>query len=60
MESRKLESSRILKALTKGVNDALLQHKQAGRPIAVWRDGKTVLIPPEEIEVPVQDHKSPG
>ncbi len=58
METRKLESSRLLKALTRGVNEALLQHKQAGRPIAVWQDGKTVLVPPEEIEVPDQVEKS--
>jgi len=36
-------------ALKEAVADAIAEHKRQGRPIAVWRDGKTVLIPPEEI-----------
>lgn len=27
-------------------------HKRIGNPIAVWRDGKVVIVPPEEIEIP--------
>jgi hypothetical protein len=42
---------RILEALDQGVREALLRHKRAGVPVAVWRDGKVVLIPPEEIPV---------
>ena len=37
-------------ALKRGAREALVKHKQAGQPIVVWRDGKTVLIPPEEID----------
>jgi len=37
------------------VNDALRMHKSLGNPIAVWRDGKVVIIPPEEINVPPDD-----
>ena len=29
----------------------LLQHKKAGNPVAEWRDGKVVLIKPEDIVV---------
>jgi hypothetical protein len=36
-------------ALKEAVADAIAEHKRRGHPIAVWRDGKTVLIPPEEI-----------
>jgi hypothetical protein len=42
---------RILEAMGQGVREALLRHKRAGNPIAVWRDGAVVWIPPEEIEV---------
>jgi ABC-type proline/glycine betaine transport system ATPase subunit len=28
---------------------ALEEHKRMGRSIVVWRDGKVVTIPPEEI-----------
>ncbi|HVC95691.1 MAG TPA: hypothetical protein VND64_18500 [Pirellulales bacterium] len=41
----------ILAAIEFGAREALLQHKRAGNPIAVWRDGQVVWIPPEEIEV---------
>ena len=36
-------------ALRKGVRDAYRRHKQAGQPVVVWRRGKIVLVPPEEI-----------
>ncbi|MEQ8974450.1 MAG: hypothetical protein RIE73_29180 [Coleofasciculus sp. C1-SOL-03] len=43
------DRERINQALAKAVQDALLKHKQAGNPVAIWRDGKVVWIPPEEI-----------
>ncbi len=45
-ESRSLES-----ALRLAVRDALIQHKRAGNPICVWRDGKVVWIPADEIQI---------
>ena len=39
----------IGKIMQKGVRQALLMHKRLGNPIAVWKDGKVVIIPPEEI-----------
>ena len=42
---------RILEALREAVREALLRHKQAGNPVAVWRDGRVVWIPPEDIPV---------
>ena len=41
----------IEKILQRAVNHALLRHKRLGNPIAVWRDGKIVIIPPEEIVI---------
>ena len=37
--------------MRRGVQDALRRHRLLGLPIAVWRDGKVVWIPPEEIPV---------
>ena len=37
-------------ALAAGAREALVRHMLAGQPIAEWKDGKTVWIPPEEIE----------
>jgi hypothetical protein len=39
-------------ALKEAVAEALAEHKRLGNPIAVWRNGKAVWIPPEEIVVP--------
>lgn len=39
----------ILEALRQAVREALLRHKQAGNPVAVWRDGRVVWIQPEDI-----------
>lgn len=33
------------------VREALLDHKRAGNPVAVWRDNKVVIVPPGEIDV---------
>ncbi len=44
------EGTPIDEAIAEGVRDALRRHKQAGNPIAVWRDGQVVWIPPEEID----------
>ena len=38
-------------AIERGVRDALREHKLFGNPIAVVRDGRLILIPPEEIDV---------
>ncbi|MCE5264175.1 MAG: hypothetical protein LLG97_11645 [Deltaproteobacteria bacterium] len=39
-------------AMKEAVAEALAEHKRLGNPIAVWRDGKAVWVPPEEIVVP--------
>lgn len=48
-------SDQIVAAAQRAVREALRDHKQAGNPIAVWRDGQVVWIPPEEIKVPDED-----
>jgi hypothetical protein len=45
-----LENTRqVTQRLAVAVREALLDHKRAGNPVAVWRDGKVVIVPPEEI-----------
>jgi hypothetical protein len=41
----------IDKAMAMAAKAAILQHKQKGQPLTVWRNGKTVLIPPEELDL---------
>lgn len=48
----------IEKALQRAVRQALLMHKRIGNPVAVWRDGRVVIIPPEEIVIPPDDSET--
>ena len=43
--------ARLVLAAQEAVRAALRDHRRAGNPIAIWRNGKVVLLPPEEIEV---------
>ncbi len=45
------EGTLIDEALQKAVTQALRMHKLMGNPVAEWRDGKVVWIPPEEIKL---------
>ena len=45
------EARRIEAAMQRAVRQALWEHKQLGHHIIVWRDGKIVRLPPEEIPV---------
>jgi hypothetical protein len=52
---------RIESALRQAIREALHRHKRDGHPVAVWRDGRVVWIPPEDIPVDLQEaHRSPG
>ncbi len=42
----------VTAAIRRGVREALIKHKALGVAIATWKDGKVVLVPPEEIEIP--------
>lgn len=42
--------NRIVDEAGRAVEEAVRDHKRAGNPIAEWRDGRVVLVPPEEIE----------
>jgi hypothetical protein len=37
--------------LYRAVREVLLRHKRLGQSVAVWRDGKVVILAPEEIPV---------
>jgi hypothetical protein len=48
------DHSRILEALRQAVREALLNHKRAGNPVAVWQNERVVWVPADEI--PVDGH----
>lgn len=45
------QAEAIERILQAGVQQALSVHKRLGNSIAVWRDGKVVIVPPEEIVI---------
>ncbi len=42
---------RAEEALKKAVADTIADHKRTGGPIVIWRDGKAVKIPADQIEL---------
>jgi hypothetical protein len=46
-----LEGTPIDEAIAQGVREARRIHKLLGNPIAEWRDGKVVIVQPEDIEL---------
>lgn len=48
------DHSRILDALRQAVREALINHKRAGNPVAVWQNECVVWVPADEI--PVDGH----
>jgi hypothetical protein len=48
-ESARQFAATVAHAFRRAVAEALRQHKLAGNPIAAWREGRVVLIPPDQI-----------
>jgi hypothetical protein len=44
------EGTLIDRALAAATRDAIRRHKQAGVPMAVWRNGKTVWVDAADLE----------
>ena len=51
VNSAHVDAKRIEAAMQRAVQQALWEHKQLGHSIVIWRDGKIVHLPPEEIDV---------
>lgn len=50
--AERLQDDRLIqRALARGVREALRRHKQAGNPVAAWRDDRVVWIEAKDIEV---------
>lgn len=41
----------IQDAMRQAIRDAVRTHKLLGHPIVIWKDGKVVVVPAEEIEL---------
>ena len=51
---------RIGRALRAAVRDALQRHKRDGDPVAVWREGRVVWLPPDQIPTTDESSETPG
>lgn len=40
----------IDQAMRTAARDALLAHRRAGQPMVIWRDGRIVLVPPDQFD----------
>lgn len=49
------EGSAIDRAIVAARRRVVLRHRQAGIPLVLWRDGKVVEVPPESVELPLDD-----
>lgn len=47
-----LDGSEIQRAQRRGLRKILERHKRLGNSIVVWRGGKVVWVPAEEIRIP--------
>jgi uncharacterized sporulation protein YeaH/YhbH (DUF444 family) len=46
------DRDRMLRLVRTAVRNAVLEHKRAGNPVAGWENGKVVIVPPEDIDLP--------
>jgi hypothetical protein len=44
------DADEVTRRFRVAIHEALLDHKRAGNSVAIWRNGKVVIVPPEEIE----------
>jgi hypothetical protein len=45
------QAEAIERILQAAVQRELLIHKRLGNPIVIWKDGKIVIVPPEDIAI---------
>lgn len=51
-------SQEVLRLATGAVRAALLDHMRTGDSIAIWRHGRVVIVPANQIELPQIESKS--
>jgi hypothetical protein len=55
IEERFCDIAASTNAIRLGVRRALWRHKQLGQSVAVWEDGRVVILKPEEIPIDSPD-----
>jgi len=52
------EGGLVEQALRDAARQAILEHKKEGLPLAMWRDGKVVWVPAEDLEAQLDEPSS--
>jgi hypothetical protein len=55
LDERVSNIQRNTREMGRAIRNALIQHKRAGNPVAVWRNGVVVWIAPEDIPTDLDD-----
>lgn len=56
---RSIEGQRIDEAMVRAVRSDMAKHKRLGLPIAIWKDGKAVWLPADQIPVGIEEFENP-
>lgn len=57
---RLTQAKAVEAAVREAVQEAVLEHKRAGNPVAAWRHGQVVWIPADQIELDEAPEKQPS
>jgi len=47
--TKKALQDKAFKALKEAVREVVIDHKRTGRPLAIWQNGKVVMVPASRI-----------
>lgn len=50
MKKRLSLQDKAMIAMEKAVRKVVEEHKKSGRPLAIWKNGKTVLVSPNSVK----------
>jgi uncharacterized protein YacL (UPF0231 family) len=49
MKKRMSLQDKAMAAMKKAVKEVVEQHKKSGRPLAIWKNGRTVMVPANKL-----------
>jgi hypothetical protein len=49
MKKRMTLQDKAMAAMKAAVKEVIQQHKKSGRPLAIWKNGRTVMVPANKI-----------
>lgn len=47
--SERTLTQKAVAAMDKAIREVIADHRRRNRPLAVWQDGKVVMLPPESV-----------